>query len=75
MFDLLTYFSLHFRLESVAGSVIQATGRPVFVDGLRSGVLLHMTSRRTGVRTKPSVNMDEVGEPASARLFKEMRIG
>ena len=28
------------RLASVAGAVIQAIGRPVFEDGLRTGVLL-----------------------------------
>ena len=33
------------QLGSVAGPVIQATGRLVSEDGLRTGVLLHMGSR------------------------------
>ena len=34
-----------FQLGSVAGPVIQATGRLESEDGLRTGVLLHMGSR------------------------------
>ena len=38
-------FASFFRLGSVAGPVIQATGRPEIEDGLRSGSLLRMISR------------------------------
>ena len=59
----------------MAGAVIQATGRPEFEDGLRTGILLHSVSRRTGVRTKLGVNMGASGEPGAARFPKEFRIG
>ena len=38
-------FRNDFQLGSVAGPVIQATGRLESEDGLRTGVLLHMGSR------------------------------
>ena len=38
-------FRYDFQLGSVAGPVIQATGRLESEDGLRTGVLLHMGSR------------------------------
>ena len=62
-------------LGSVAGSVIQAIGRPEFEDGLRTGVLLHCVTCWTSVRTKLGVNMDTLGEPGVARLSNEVRFG
>ena len=38
-------FCYDYQLGSVAGPVIQATGRLESEDGLRTGVLLHMGSR------------------------------
>ena len=64
-----------FQLGSVAGPVIQATGRLESEDGLRTGVLLYTVSCWTGVRTKLGVNMANIGEPELSRLTKEMRIG
>ena len=40
-----SHFSPYCWLVSVAGTVIQANGRPDFEDGLRTGVLLHCVTR------------------------------
>ena len=40
-----SHCSLFCWLVSVAGTVIQANGRPDFEDGLRTGVLLHCVTR------------------------------
>ena len=64
---------------TTAGSVAHfcnpASGRLVVVDDLRLGVLLDRRLRRTGVRTKPGINMETVEESAVSRLPKEERIG
>ena len=64
-----------YQLGSVAGPVIQATGRLQFEDGLRTGVLLCIVTRWIGVRTKLGVNMDLLEESCKARLLNEMRNG
>ena len=43
--------------ESVAGSVIQATGRTDFEDGSRTGTKLEVRNGLQSVRTIPEVNM------------------
>ena len=51
---------LHTRmicLGSVAGSVIQATGRTDFEDGSRTGTKLEVRNGLQSVRTIPEVNM------------------
>ena len=70
-----SHFSPFCWLVSVAGTVIQANGRPDFEDGSRTGVLLHCVTRWTSVRTKLCVNMDTLGEPRVPRLSKEVRNG
>ena len=44
-------------LGSVAGSVIQATGKTDFEDGLRTGTKLEVRNGLQSVRTIPEVNM------------------
>ena len=44
-------------LGSVAGSVIQATGRTDFEDGSRTGTKLEVRNGLQSVRTIPEVNM------------------
>ena len=44
-------------LESVAGSVIQATGRTDFEDGSRTGSKLEVRNGLQSVRTIPEVSM------------------
>ena len=41
------------------------------MDGLRTGVLLVEVLCRSGVRTKPGINMVTLGEPGVTRLSKE----
>ena len=50
------YF-IFLRLASVAGSVIEATARPEFEDGLWTGVHLEDSWCPSRVRTNPVVNM------------------
>ena len=45
------------RLGSVAGPVIQATGRTDFEDGSRTGTKLEVRNGLQSVRTIPEVNM------------------
>ena len=44
-------------LESMAGSVIQATGRADFEDGSRTGTKLEVRNGLQSVHTIPEVNM------------------
>ena len=44
-------------LESVAGSVIQATGRTDFEDGSRTGTKLEVRNGLQSVRTIPGINL------------------
>ena len=44
-------------LGSVAGSVIQATGKTDFEDGLRMGTKLEVRNGLQSIRTIPEVNM------------------
>ena len=44
-------------LGSVAGPVIQATGRPDFEDGSRTGSTVEVISDFHSIRTKPEVNL------------------
>ena len=60
---------------SVAHFCNPASGRLVVVDVLSLGVLLDCCLRWTGVRTKPSINMDMGEESSMSRLTKEERIG
>nr|SVE92937.1 EOG090X043F [Moina brachiata] len=45
------------------------------VDGLKLGVLLDACLRRTGVRTKPGIDMVQPEESGGSRLSKEERTG
>ena len=45
------------------------------MDGLRSGYLLVAALCRSGVHTKPGVNMVDLAEVRSPRLSKEGRTG
>ena len=47
----------NWHLGSVAGSVIQATGKTDFEDGLRTGTKLEVRNGLQSVRTIPEVNM------------------
>ena len=60
---------------SVALSCNPATGRPGVADDLRSGQLLDSHLRRTGVRTKPGVDMDSGEESSVSRSTKDGRNG
>ena len=51
------------KLGSVAGPVIQANGRLMFENDLRSGGLLYFTAQRTSVRTEFADSMVNMGEP------------
>ena len=57
-----------YRLGVVACSCNPVTWRPGSGDGLRSGVLLSACLCRSGVRTKPGINMGYPGEPRWSRL-------
>jgi hypothetical protein len=59
----------------VALSCNPATGRPGEADDLRSGQLLDGHLRRTGVRTKPGVDMDSGEESSVSRSTKDGRNG
>ena len=59
----------------VAHTCNPATGRLGGVAGLRPGVLLDRRLRRTGVRTKPSIDMVQSEESGRSRLSKEKRTG
>ena len=63
--------TLLYRLGVVACSCNPATWKPELVDGLRTGVLLVEVLCRSGVRTKPGINMVTLGEPEVTRLSKE----
>ena len=63
------------QLGVVAHSCNPATGKLELVDGLRSGVLLMAALCRSGVRTKPGVNMASSAEARLIRLSKEGRTG
>ena len=62
-------------LGVVAGSCNPATRRHGFVDSLRAGALLCGGLCRSGVRTKPGINMGPLEESGVARLSKEVRTG
>ena len=57
------------------GTCNRATARPELEDGLRAGVPLPDVARRSGVRTKPGVNMAALGEPEVTRLSEEVHKG
>jgi hypothetical protein len=59
----------------MACSCNPATWRLRWVDGLRSGPLRRVVLCRSGVRTKPGINMVGWEESRPARLSKEGRIG
>ena len=63
------------QLGVVACSCNPATGRLELVDGLRSGYLLVAALCRSGVRTKPGVDMVGLAEARPTRLSKEGRTG
>ena len=65
----------HLLLGGVASSCNPATGRLGMVDGLSSGSLLVTALCRSGVRTKPGVNMVGPAEARLPRLSKEGRTG
>ena len=52
-----------------------ATWRPGLVDGLRLGYLLVFALCRSGVHTKPGVDMVVPAEARAPRLSKEGRTG
>ena len=52
-----------------------ASGRLSVVAGLKLGVLLDGCLRRTGVRTKPGIDMVPLEESGGTRLSKEERKG
>ena len=52
-----------------------ATGSLGWVDGLSSGSLLVTVLCRSGVHSKPGVNMVRTAEAALSRLPKERRTG
>ena len=54
-----------FKLESVAGPVIQANGRLTFEDDLRSGGEVYFTTQWTSVRTELADSMVTLGEPSN----------
>ena len=49
--------SVRLRLGSVAGPVIQATGRTDFEDGSRTATTLEVSNGLHSVRTSPEVSM------------------
>ena len=55
--------------------VIPRLGGLSWLDGLRSGYLLVVALCRSGVRTKPGVNMVSPAEARLPRLSKEGRTG
>jgi len=59
----------------VAHTCNPATGRLDRVAGSRPGVLLDRRLRRTGVRTKSSIDMVQSEESGGSRLSKEERTG
>ena len=67
--DKLALIACRSQLGVVAHSCNPATGKLELVDGLRSGVLLMAALCRSGVRTKPGVNM---ASSAEARLIREI---
>ncbi len=67
--------TLYCRLGVVACSCNPVAWRPGSGDGLRAGALLSDCLCRSGVRTKPGINMGYSGEPGHSRLSKEGRIG
>ena len=73
--DKLALVASRSQLGVVAHSCNPATGKLELVDGLRSGVLLMAALCRSGVRTKPGVNMASSAEARLIRLSKEGRTG
>ena len=59
----------------VAYTCNPASGRLGRADDLSSGALLRDAARRSGVRTKLSINMDLLEESGGCRLHNEERIG
>ena len=59
----------------MASTCNPATGRLGGVAGLRLGVLLDRRLRRTGVRTKPGIDMGRLEESGRSRLNNEERNG